>query len=369
MLKGFVNFKQMSLISILRKIIKIVMVLVITILVLLIGFFLFLTITEFTSDTLESVIIQNNQNILPEIGKPISVLSMNIGYGSLDAKQDFFMDGGSGVRPRSEQIVKTNMREIKTFFQNMDTDVYFLQEVDIDSRRSYYMNQEKYLAEGFSRSSAFAYNFKVSFVPIPLTGPIGKVASGLLTQNRFKIKNAERFSLPVPFNWPERTANLKRCLLIERVPIKNSTKELVLINLHLEAYDKGEGKSTQMKVLLDLLNMEYEKGNYIIAGGDFNQTFPGTDLVRFPIINTDFFVPGTLSQDMLDPEWSFVFDKKIPSCRLLDKPYFEDVRDTQYYFIDGFIISPNVKLISVKTIDMKFKYSDHNPVYMQVLLN
>ena len=32
---------------------------------------------------------------------------------------------------------------------------------------------------------------------------------------------------------------------------------------------------------------EYAKGNYVIAGGDFNQTFPGVDTDKFPIINTE----------------------------------------------------------------------------------
>ena len=48
--------------------------------------------------------------------------------------------------------------------------------------------------------------------------------------------------LPCPFSWPTRIANLKRCLLVERIPIADSDKELVLVNLHLEAYDDGEGK-------------------------------------------------------------------------------------------------------------------------------
>lgn len=50
------------------------------------------------------------------------------------------------------------------------------------------------------------------------------------------------------------------------------------MNLHLEAYDDGEGKEAQTAMLLQILQEEYVKGNYVIAGGDFNQSFPdGTD--------------------------------------------------------------------------------------------
>ena len=41
------------------------------------------------------------------------------------------------------------------------------------------------------------------------------------------------------------------------MPIEGSDKELVSINLHLEAYDDGEGKAKQLKQLMDLLKEEY----------------------------------------------------------------------------------------------------------------
>ena len=43
----------------------------------------------------------------------------------------------------------------------------------------------------------------------------------------------------------------------------------MVFNLHLEAYDNGEGKIAQSKKLADVLSQEYAKGNYVIAGGDF----------------------------------------------------------------------------------------------------
>lgn len=38
------------------------------------------------------------------------------------------------------------------------------------------------------------------------------------------------------------------------------------------------------------------------------------------------------------------------------------------YTIDGFIVSPNVEVTSVETLDAGFAYSDHNPVKLQVKL-
>ncbi len=34
------------------------------------------------------------------------------------------------------------------------------------------------------------------------------------------------------------------------------------------------------------------------------------------------------------------------------------------FFIDGFIVSPNIKITSTRVKKMEFKYSDHEPVTM-----
>ncbi len=116
-------------------------------------------------------------------------------------------------------------------------------------------------------------------MPIPLP-PIGRVESGLLTLSNEKITEAKRIALPNPFRSAVSISNLKRALLETRFPIEGTDKELVVFNLRLEAYDNGEGKIAQSKKLADVLSQEYAKGNYVIAGGDFNQVFKGSH--RYP---------------------------------------------------------------------------------------
>lgn len=146
-------------------------------------------------------------------------------------------------------------------------------------------------------------------------------------------------------------------------------KQLVLVNLHLEAYDDGEGKIAQTKQLREFIEREYEKGNYVIAGGDFNQIFPG-GLDAFPNEHPELWSPGILDNSMLPGEgWQFAYDLETSSCRLLNQPYNPaDTKNTQHYVIDGFILSPNVQLESVTCTDLGFENSDHNPVVMRVVL-
>ena len=69
---------------------------------------------------------------------------------------------------------------------------------------------------------------------------------------------------------------------------------------------------------------------------------------------------------MLPDGWQFVWDDSTPTCRLLNAPYDPD--SAQHYVIDGFILSPNVSLSAVETMDLGFHASDHNPVLLEAVL-
>ncbi len=229
------------------KIIK-ALLLVLGVLVLAAGGLVgYLTLTEYRPDDIEQLeVTQAARSDNVRVGERLDVLSFNTGYCGLGRDQDFFMDGGTMVRPESEQIVRDNMNGILSELARQDADIYLLQEVDFDSYRSYYVNQADTYRHGLSLNMAVAYNYKCDFVPFPWP-PLGKVESGLVTFTDLNVTQATRESLPVPFTWPMRVANLKRCLLVERVPVEGTEKELVIINLHLEAYDDGEGKRAQTR--------------------------------------------------------------------------------------------------------------------------
>ncbi len=306
-----------------------------------------------------------------EFDKPLTVLSWNIGYGGLGQYSDFFMDGGKNTKSADEKQVRAYLDGISAGIRENNADLVLLQEVDKNSSRTYGIDERIRLRDGMD-CEAFALNYSCPFVPNPntlLIHPLGKINSGLYTMtNDLLIDKAERITLPCPFSWPLRVANLKRCLLVSYLPVEGSDRQLVLVNLHLEAYDDGEGKIAQTNQLRDFIESEYAKGNYVIAGGDFNQVFSGS-LEKYPNTHPENWEPGVLDEKLLPEGWTLAFDLSTPSCRLLNQPYDPgDAAGTQYYVIDGLILSPNVELKSVETLDAGFAYSDHNPVKIQVVL-
>lgn len=349
-----------------KKLLKGLGIVLLVLVLALAGLVGWLTVTEYRPadyETLEISGTPGSRAVAPE--EELSILRWNIGYAGLGAEEDFFMDGGTHARPDSREQVLKYLDGISSTLDKLDCQAAMLQEVDIDSRRTYRVDERDYLSMG---SGVHALNYSCDFVPIPLP-PIGRVHSGIYTTTEdLEISRAQRVALPCPFSWPVSTANLKRCLLLSYLPIEGSDKELVLVNLHLEAYDDGEGKIAQTNMLKSVIEAEYEKGNYVIAGGDFNQIFPG-GLEAYPNTHPENWIPGLLENDILAEGWSFAYDLSTPSCRLLNQPYDpEDTENTQYYVIDGFIISPNVELLQVETIDLGFENSDHNPVQISVML-
>ena len=364
--------------NVLKKLIKILVGIVLFFVAIFSALILFLTIFEYRPQ--ETTFLEISSTLedenYPKVGKTFSILSWNIGYGALGDNADFFMDGGKSVNTSDKERVELNVQKISEVVNKHNPDICLMQEMDRNSTRSYKTDEYREILNNLSGNfdSSFAYNYKTFFVPYPIP-PIGKVNAGLGTFSKFTIGQAVRTSLPCPFKWPSRVVNLKRCLMTDRMKVvdengQDTGKELVVINLHLEAYDSGEGKIAQANLLKNYLKEEYQKGNYVIAGGDFNQSFSNINISKFPVME-GIWVSGVFDINEFEKNWQFVMDKDAPSCRSLDRPYKgadTSVDKFQYYVIDGFIVSPNIKVEYMKVQDYSFENSDHNPVILKAVL-
>ena len=307
----------------------------------------------------------------------LSVLSWNIGYTGLGAESDFFYQGGAGyffagrkmVRP-DRPVVEKNLRGIIALTQSTQADFFLYQEVDSSSKRSYFLHQIDSIGRALPGFGAwYSENYRVNRVPIPILEPwraYGKANSGLATFSKYAPSAAERVQLPGQYAWPNRIFQLDRCAAVFRYPYKNG-KELVLINIHNAAFDKeGKIKAQQMAWLRDLFLEEYEKGNYVLAGGDWNQCPP--------FFEYDSFMPGkgqsspniNIDPEFLPEEWRWVYDPDIPTNRKTYKPYVKG--ETFVTTIDFFLISPNIRVRHVRVIDHDFQFSDHQPVWIEIEL-
>jgi endonuclease/exonuclease/phosphatase family metal-dependent hydrolase len=299
----------------------------------------------------------------------LTVLSWNIGYAGQGAEADFFYDGGQSVRqaePRVQQYLDGVAEQLRAWRE--ECDLFLLQEVDLDSRRSYGIDQVSALAEALpGYAYAFAVNYQVGFIPIPLLEPMGRVKGGLTTYSRIEPRETLRYQFEGNYDWPTYLFFLDRCFLLQRFALDSSDRQLVVINTHNSAYDDGSLKKRQMAQLKAVLLAEYEQGHYVIVGGDWNQ-FPPTyrGIAASSVEKTPEtaarFVPETYPAE----GWHWAYDLSVPTNRSLARPF--DPERSEQGIIDFFLVSPNVELLSVEGLDLGFADSDHQPVRLRVRL-
>ena len=168
-------------------------------------------------------------------GETYKIVSYNIGFGAYESDYGFFMDGGTESRAWSEERLTANLDRIARTLTDQNADFYLVQEVDIDSTRSYHVDEREPLYAALSwENSVFCQNYDSPYLMYPLTKPHGASRSGLLTFAPAEITSARRVELPVESGFMK-LLDLDRCYSVSRIPVDGGG-ELVLYDLHLSAY-------------------------------------------------------------------------------------------------------------------------------------
>jgi endonuclease/exonuclease/phosphatase family metal-dependent hydrolase len=301
----------------------------------------------------------------------------NIGYCGMGAEVDFFFDKGNAVTSKGAVVIPEKIlvdkyqAGYKRFLNQNPVDFFLLQEVDKNSKRSYYTDQ---VQEGLSTLSTysgyFGLNFDVKNMPLPIVEPwhmYGKTYGGVATFARFEAQKAERHQLPGDFGWPTRIFQLDRCLLTLRYAAKNG-KQLVVVNLHNSAHD-GDGalKKLELDYLRAFCLKEYEAGNYVICGGDWNQCPPFFKFDTFIPEKTGKIKQLNIPSEYMPEGWQYLYDPTMPTNRKAHEVY--ERGRTFETLIDFYMVSPNVKGVRVRGANNGFEFSDHQAVFADIVLN
>ena len=349
-----------------KKILKSIGIIFGAFLLIVIGYITYILLDyKRVEDNQELPIFHQTSNVL-KLEAEYKIITYNIGFGAYEDDYSFFMDGGKYSRAFSKERLEKNLENIKNFLKEQNSDFYLLQEVDELGTRSYKVNQKELFIDAFNDYEAvWAQNYDSSYLFYPLHSPHGKNKAGIISLSRFDILSSKRRSLPIETSLMK-FVDLDRCYSVSRIKMENG-KELVLYNVHLSAYTSdGKIAEEQLEMLIIDMQEEYNKGNYVVCGGDFNKDLSGDVKSHFGISGEEYTWAQPIPEDMFDNSnlrLVFAYDEntKVPSCRNADEPYHSE----QFVLtVDGFIVSDNVDIISSRVIDLKFEYSDHNPVEM-----
>lgn len=321
------------------------------------------------------------------IGESYTLMSYNLGFGAYSPEYSFFMDEGGMkdgtkvvgkfAKGMNEADVEKNVAGQMKVAKDAAADFYFFQEADEKADRSYGIDMTaRARAELDGYGFVYAENFHTANLFYPFGDPIGKTNAGILTASRYKIERATRRSFPITTNFIDKLFDLDRCFAVHYLPIEGREEKLVLINLHMSAYDEGGTiRAKQLEMLNAVLSEERAAGNYVIAGGDFNHCliadgFESDEaaLSHFPSeqLTPDWVKNSVLHRSEIASGYSIAASSEASTCRGADIPYTKGVNYTTV--IDGFLVSDNVTVEYEKTVDTDYAYSDHNPVIIEFSL-
>ena len=374
-----------------KKVIKITGIILLALVIVLAAYIIYLYASYHRiSDKQELQVEEISQNT--EAGnelttdKQYSALTYNIGFGAYTPDFSFFMDGGKSSWAKSKDSVKETIKGAGELVASKDPDFALIQEIDLDATRSYHVNEYSILKETIpAYNCVFAQNYDSAFLFYPFTQPHGKSKAGLALFSKYPITGSLRRSFPISTSFTK-FFDLDRCYSISRVPVDNG-KELVIFELHMSAYGNSDAiREGQIRMLSEDMQKEYEAGNYVICGGDFNHDLKAADTqskASDASNNTQ-----TDSGDSAEPEsWAYPFPRsELPehfsfcldqlsedeknnlwnSARNADMEYVPG--ETYTVTLDGFIISDNVECTKYENVNTGYSYSDHDPVYMKFQL-
>ncbi len=209
----------------------------------------------------------------------LKVMTYNVKFGG--GRIDFFFDCHGDRVLMTEQEVLENLERLAKIINEVDPDILFLEEVDVNSKRSAFVDQVQWLLDHTEMNfGAYASQWRADFVP---SDGLGAMDSGNAILSRWPLENATRYALPLRTDQADivRYFYLRRNIL-EADVAPGGTTPLKLIATHAEAYSQDGTKKQHIDIFESHLDAAAKRGA-VIAGGDLNALPPGSEkLDDFP---------------------------------------------------------------------------------------
>ncbi len=265
------------------------------------------------------------------------------------------------------QTINDNILGAVRYVKALDPDLYLFQSVDYAATRSHKLDEVELIGLDLRRfSKIYSPNYQTMYQFWPPAKPVGIINSGTYTVSKYKVTSVIRKQLPISENFISKFGAQDAGISLCYLPISRSDHELVLMNVDLSEYS-GKAWQKQFDTLLALAQAEYDKGNYVIVGGDFKADI-AYSVNRF---NGDYKQDSELIE-ISNTSLGENFDLVIPdnyttqaSYRVANEAYEQG--HSLEYTSDGFFVSDNLTATST-IIDTRYRYSNHNPIQMSFTL-
>jgi endonuclease/exonuclease/phosphatase family metal-dependent hydrolase len=225
-------------------------------------------VTQFEDSEDAVPYIASTVNIPIDLPSELNVMTWNIRFGV--GRLPWFGDScGDNVIVQKSAVIDTLIK-IATFINNLDQnpDILLLQEVDVSSKRTGYVDQVQWLLDHTNFNyGVYASMWQADFIP---SDGLGKVDAGNAILSKWPIENAERIQLPLRGDQDdlEQYFYLRRNILKSKINI-NDEKELYALCTHTTAFATDDTKQKHIDRFYEVLE-SFGDDAIFVAGGDLN---------------------------------------------------------------------------------------------------
>lgn len=291
--------------------------------------------------------------------KHVSVTSWNIGYCGLGKEEELVADGGRRIFPKSRGNVEKNLEGIRKEIQEINSDIFLLQEIP----KAYTLTRDVEVFKGIEKLfDEFEFKYFSEFKAKRLFDlDVGKIIS-----SKYNVKNYKSHSIiPRVKRALDFIFRRKSQVNMAVFNITDSTKKLIVGNIHLSAFDKNAlVRHLELKNLMKFIKREYKKGNHIIMGGDWNLVLKDIDFKHKTEKKYLFWIHKFPTHVI--PDFLKMVSGISSTVRTNHQPYIKG--DNFTTIIDGYMISSNIEVVNCQTKNLDFEFSDHNPVTLRFSL-
>lgn len=233
-----------------------------------------------TFDDVEDAIAYQAASITtpPASVDTLKVVTWNIKFGG--GGIDFWFDCWGDRVLMTQAEVEANMDRVVAEIEALDPDILLLQEVDVSSKRSAYVDQLQYILDRTDLNyGVYASMWQAQVVP---SDGIGRINTGNAILSRWPLADAKRIALALRTDQDALTTYfyLRRNLLKARVELPGQNKFYALA-IHTAAFSQDGTKKKHIDRFKDELDAIDSAGGWFVAGGDLNTIPPDPNSKQF----------------------------------------------------------------------------------------
>jgi endonuclease/exonuclease/phosphatase family metal-dependent hydrolase len=203
----------------------------------------------------------------------LKVMTWNVKYGG--GRINFWFDYWGERVHMTEAEVASNMAGIYKLINEVQPDVILTQEIDRNSKRTAYFDMVQGILDHTSLNyAAYTPVWRARYVA---TQGLGRVDSGIAVLSKYPIVSNTRIGLVDRTDQDALTKAFYLHRAVNRAVIKVGDREVVLLNLHVAAYDTDGTRKAQ---LAEVMSVVGEETLPALVGGDFNAIPPGSAKVH-----------------------------------------------------------------------------------------